>query len=467
MCGSPSSRWRWCRRARGHDIAQRTTPGCVRERQRVSGFPFLGAGGRNPLNFAVELRRPVPDKQDNMSEQNLATATGIRVVVQQPALPKYRVPVFRELAGREGMQIRLFYGEVPFLTNVEPDGFDGAHVPMWRKTVLGHPIIWHTPQWKYATREHADVLVLTWDVHYASLVPALLRAKANGVPTILWGHGMSKHDSGLRALPRRTVAGLATALMFYNHTAAKRYVEAGWNAKRIFVALNSLDQGPIQEARGNWLGRREELEAFAQREGLTPGPVIIFVSRLEIDNRVDWLLEAGAKLKGVYPHLRIVVVGKGPDEPRLRELVGRLEMEEHAKFTGAIYEEEKLAPWMLNANVFCYPTNIGLSILHGLGYGLPVVTSDRTESQNPEIEALSPAENGMLYKHGDTDALAGALRQIIDDRELAGRLSAGALATVMERFNLKKMVDGFEAAIRYAHQQGSGVMSQRSGKELE
>ncbi|MCY2952919.1 MAG: glycosyltransferase family 4 protein [Planctomycetota bacterium] len=401
-----------------------------------------------------------------MSEQN-SKATGIRVAVQQPALPKYRVPVFRELAGREGIRMTLYYGDVPGLSNVEPAGFEGVHVPMWRKTVMGHPVIWHSPQWEYATREQADVLVLSWDVHYVSLVPALLRAKANGVPTILWGHGYSKQEAGWRALPRRKLAELATALMFYNHTAAKRYVEAGWNAKRIYVALNSLDQGPIQEVRGKWLGRREELEAFAQREGLTPGPVIIFVSRLEIDNRVDWLLEAAAKLKGVYPHLRIVVVGKGPDEPRLRELVGRLEMEEHAKFTGAIYEEEKLAPWMLSANVFCYPTNIGLSILHGLGYGLPVVTSDRTELQGPEIEALSPAENGMLYKHGDTGALAGALRQIIDDRELAGRLSAGALATVMERFNLKKMVDGFEAAIRYAHQQGSGVTSQRSGQELE
>ena len=383
-----------------------------------------------------------------MTEQDSSPRV-IRVVVQQPALPKYRVPVFRELAGRKGLQIRLIFGNVPFLANVEPDGFEGVHVPVWRKTVLGHPIIWHSPQWKYATREHADVLVLTWDVHYASLVPALLRAKANGVATILWGHGVSKRDSGLRAWPRRTVAGLATALLFYSQTVARQYVERGFKAERVFVAQNSLDQTPIQEAKGQWQGRPEELEAFAQREGLRPGPVIIFVSRLEVENRVDWLLEAGAKLVGDHPHLRIVVVGKGRGEQGLRETAKSLGIEKHVRFTGAIYEEQKLAPWFLAANVFCYPTNIGLSILHAFGYGLPVVTSDRIESQNPEIEALAPGENGMTFAHGDTEALTGALRRILEDRELARQMSRGALATVADRFSLAKMVDGFEAAIRY------------------
>ncbi len=404
---------------------------------------------------AVELGRLVPDKQNSMTEQT-TKADGIRVIIQQPALPKYRVPIFRELARRSGIRMKLYYGQVPGLNNVEPSGFEAEHVPMWRKTLLSHPLIWHAPQWRYATGEHADVLVLSWDVHYLSLVPAMLRAKANGVATILWGHGYSKREASWRAVPRQGLARLATALMFYNHTAAGAYVEAGWDPGRIHVALNSLDQSPIQEARSRWLGRSGDLDAFASAEGLRPGPVVIFVSRLEIDNRVDWLIEAGARLREAFPALRIVVVGKGPDEGRLGEIVRRLGMQKHVRFTGAIYDEDKLAPWMLSANVFCYPTNIGLSILHGLGYGLPVVTSDRTESQNPEIEALEPGRNGMLYKHADTESLAAVLRQIIEDRALAQRLSAGALATVRERFNLTKMVDGIEGAIRYAYSQKAG-----------
>ena len=375
----------------------------------------------------------------------------IRVIVQQPALPKYRVPVFRELARRPGIRLTVYYGQVPFLANAQPDGFEAVYAPLWRKKFGRHPLNWHAPQWRFASGKDADVLVMTWDVHYITLVPALLRARLHGVPTILWGHGYSKHESRWRPWPRRKVAELATALLFYNHTAANRYLADGWDPKRIYVALNSLDQTPIQQARASWLNRPRELEAFAQQEGLRPGPVVIFVSRLEMANQVDWLFRAGVKLLQVYPHLRIVIVGKGPDESRLREISSSLGLDAHVRFTGPIYEDEKLAPWMLSAKVFCYPTNIGLSILHGLGYALPVLTSDRTEAQNPEIEALVPGENGLVYAHGDIDDLAAKLQRIIDDRELAARLSDGALKTVMDRFNHQRMVDGYEAAIRYAY----------------
>ena len=126
-----------------------------------------------------------------------------------------------------------------------------------------------------------------------------------------------------------------------------------------------------------------------------------------------------------------------------------------ASATSAIarYNEEALAPWFLCADAFCYPANIGLSILHAFGYGLPVVTSDRVEAQNPEIEALRHEENGLLYADGDARALAGALKMLFDDRGLRQRLSRAARATVCDRYNIARMVDGMEAAVRCAGQE--------------
>ena len=42
---------------------------------------------------------------------NIGTTQPIRVVIQQPALPKYRVPVFRELAKRPDIDLTLYFGE--------------------------------------------------------------------------------------------------------------------------------------------------------------------------------------------------------------------------------------------------------------------------------------------------------------------------------------------------------------------
>jgi len=372
----------------------------------------------------------------------------IRVVIQQPALPKYRVAVFRELAGRSGIDLKVIYADSSGVPSVDAMGFDARCVAMREGRLVGRPVYWHTPQWGCASSKTTDVLILTWNLHFASLVPALLRAKINGVKTILWGHGCSKQEAGWRAWLREKVAGLATALLFYNHTVADRFIADGWDRERVYVGLNSLDQREIQEVRESWVDRADDLEAFRRREGLSAGPMVLFVSRLEAANRVDLLIHALSELAEDYPGLQVVIIGKGDEEGSLRSYARSQGVEDRVRFLGAIYDEKALGPWFMLADVYCYPVNIGLSLLHAFGYGLPVVTSDRTEAQNPEIEALRNGENGLVYRDGDASSLAKVLRRVFDDRGLAKRLSAGALSTVMEGFTLRKMVDGMEAAVR-------------------
>jgi glycosyltransferase involved in cell wall biosynthesis len=261
----------------------------------------------------------------------------IRLVIQQPSLARYRVPVFRELAGRPGIQLKVVYSTSLNLPNVEPEGFEAEHVPMWRRCIGREPVYWHSPQVRYATRRRADVLMMNWDVHYLSMVPGLLRARAAGVPTVLWGHGYSKQERPARRWLRQSVARLATALVFYNRGTAEAYVREGWDPRRVFVALNALDQGPIQAARADWLGRPGDLAAFRREQGLDGGgPVVLFVSRLDADNRVDLLLQAAARLVGRHGGLRVVIVGKGPDQPRLERMAGELGLRDRVRFTGAI-----------------------------------------------------------------------------------------------------------------------------------
>ncbi len=373
----------------------------------------------------------------------------IRVTIQHPFLSHYRVPVFRELAARPGIKLLVVYGDTPGMPNVEPDGFAGRFETIEMKSLMGRSLLWVGSQIRYATKKNTDVLILTWNVRYLSLIPALIRARLTGVRTILWGHGYSKTETGLRSLYRRWVARLGSALLLYNHTSAAQFREFGWPADRVYVGLNSLDQTPMREASEAWADAPQKLEDFRIEKGFDQGPTILFVSRFDPENRLDLLVEAVAKLTEKYPHLQALIVGKGDDErQRLEELGESLGVRDRIRFLGAIYGEEKLAPYFLFSDVFCYPANIGLSILHAFGYGLPVVTSDHIAGQNPEIEALRPGENGLLYRHGDADSLAEALDQIFSDKDAARRMSEQALATVDNLFNIDTMVNGIEDSIR-------------------
>ncbi len=374
----------------------------------------------------------------------------IRLVIQQPSLAKYRVPVFRELAQSPDIDLKLLYGARPDLPNVEAEGFKAEPVDLWQKKIRGQQIFWHSAQWNAASRKHADVLILTWNPRYASLVPSLLKAKTNGVRTILWGHGYSKSENAVRRKVRESVAKLATALMFYNQRAANIYLKAGWNPDAIFVARNSLDQQPIRAARIAWQDRSTELEQFRRERNLELGPNILFVSRFDPANRLDLLVDAVARLATEFPHLQVNLIGRGEaEQERLQVLIARLGVSQRFRFVGPIYDEADLAPWFLSADVFCYPANIGLSILHAFGYGLPVVTSNELGGQNPEIEALKPGRNGLLYRHGSAEELANSLRTIFRNQELAQTMSAEALRTVKEEFSLDNMVGQMAAAVRY------------------
>ena len=181
---------------------------------------------------------------------------------------------------------------------------------------------------------------------------------------------------------------------------------------------------------------------------MTDGRTVLFVSRLD-GNRVDLLIDAAALLAEKMPDLTLVLIGKGDERPALEHRAADRGIAANVRFLGPVYGEPDLAPWFLCADAYCYPVNIGLSLMHAFGYGLPVVTSDRTESQNPEIEAFRDGENGLTYADGDPAALAAALGWLLDDPDLRGRLGREARRTVLEEFTLSNMVDGFVASAEY------------------
>lgn len=377
------------------------------------------------------------------------SAKALRVVIQQPSLAKYRVPVYRALAAEPGVDLTVVYGEDPGIPNVEPDGFAARFEPHRHIRVLGRTVFeWSGAQLKYADASRADVLVMVWNTRWLSLPLALRKARRNGVRTVVWGHGYSKNEAPWRATLRRRVANMADAVLFYSQSVADRYVAEGFPADKVFVAPNSLDQAPIRAAKRAWEADHARLAAFrAEHEMTKETENLLFVSRLDPANGLDLALRAVAELAPTRPHLRLNLIGKGEEEQaRLEALAAELNVAGRVHFLGAIYSENALAPWFLTADLFVYPQNVGLSLLHAFGYGVPVVTSDDLASQNPEVEALADGENGAFYAHGRPETLAETLARLLDDRPgLAGR-SVAAAATTRDGYNIPTMVAGFRAS---------------------
>lgn len=373
------------------------------------------------------------------------------ITITQPALHKYRTAVFAQLAERTGKRVRVICGGVAGGVDADDLPFELRVAPLRTMRVLGHEFYWFAEQIRAAADPANHALLLTWNSRFLSLLPAMRRARRNRVPVVLWGHAHSKREGRVRRRLRNWFGQQADALLCYDNRSAERLRSEVSDPQRVFVAQNALDQQPIQQARQWWLDRPDELQRFQQQRDLTGRDVVLFVSRLTPENRLDLLIEAAAALRDRRPNLCVVIIGGNDEEKsRLEAIAGRLNVGDVVRFIGPEYGEPNLAPWFLSAKVYGYPANIGLSLLHAFGYGLPVVTSDRLDLAGPEITAFEHEGNGLVFAHGDAAALAETLGRLLADQTLRQALSRRAHETVMQQFTVQRMVDGMVEAIACA-----------------
>jgi glycosyltransferase involved in cell wall biosynthesis len=376
-----------------------------------------------------------------------------RVAICQPLIPHYRVPVFNRLAREYDIELTVFSGlhEGSLRTAEGRDSFEFVFVPDQVKTPgLGRfRFKYQDSNLTVVDRRYFDLVILCWDAHYLSLWLALIRARIRkGPPVILWGHGVSKRDNWVRRSLRNFLGRQADAVLLYTRAVAERLVEKhGFCKERVFVAQNALDQAPIQKAREQWEANPERLAEFRYRYKLDPRYTLVFVSRLEPDNGLDRLMKGFHILREKRPEAKLAIIGDGSDRQRLECLAREYGMAESVIFAGALYQEEDIAPWMLSAAAFCYPKNIGLSLLHAFGYGLPVVTSDHLQGHSPEIEALVPGINGLFYRDGDAEHMAEQCLYLMEHPMERETLAENARRTVLEDYTLSNMLRGFGEVI--------------------
>lgn len=165
----------------------------------------------------------------------------------------------------------------------------------------------------------------------------------------------------------------------------------------------------------------------------------VTVGRLVPWKRVEQVLEAVA---GV-PELGLIVVGDGPERPRLERLAASLGLSGRVWFAGARRREETLG-LMMACDVFVLnSTYEGLPhvVLEAMALGLPVVAS--AVGGTPEL--IQDGSNGLLIP-AKGDGLAGALARLVADSGMRKRLSEGARRTAAA-FGFASMLEATERVL--------------------
>lgn len=369
----------------------------------------------------TELYKKQCGKEKLISSNSLRR---LRVVLLQPFLSHYREPIYNLLCRQEYPNPKYsFLSDIVSNNGIKTIDFQKSRIAPpsgglhWQKVSnvwFGKVFLWQSAAIRLALDKDVDCIIFLGTMYHFSTWIGAIIARIRGKRVLMWTHGYLREEKGIKGWIREKFYKLSDGLLLYGNRARQLLCKRGFDPECLYVVYNSLNHEEQCKVRDNCSA--EVLKGIRQKLFLHSDlPVLIFVGRLTPQKKLPMLIEAAHILKKKGIELNILFVGDGPERKNLEQLVLSYSMTSNVVFYGACYAEEELGPLFMLSDLCVAPGEIGLTCMHALAYGIPVVTHDNPDLQMPEWEAIQPGITGELFRYGDVHDLA---RVIADWLEL-------------------------------------------------
>jgi len=185
---------------------------------------------------------------------------------------------------------------------------------------------------------------------------------------------------------------------------------------------------------------------FRRLLALESRPVIGTLSRLVERKGFDTVLRAMPRVLEEFPDALYLVVGDGPDRPRLEALTRKLGIGDSVHFAGAA-DEESLAAWFRTLDVFVMPSREIASSGHVEGFGIVFLEAGACGRpvlggrSGGVVEAVQDGVSGRLVNPGDPEDLAQALLGMLRDPHQARAMGRAGRLRVEREFAWEKVLE--------------------------
>lgn len=250
--------------------------------------------------------------------------------------------------------------------------------------------------------------------HHLAALGGLL-ARTTGLPYVLTLHSPVK-----RPVPyqRRHLKG-AVAI-------SQRVRESAVNTgrlprERVHIIENGVATDPTPPARND----------------TSPIPVVGTMGRLEKDRGIKYFIRAARELVARKVQAHFLVVGSGPDEPKIRRLVRKSGITEHITIVPAPCDPKNLAAPM---DIFVCPDlseGFGIFLLHAMAHAVPVVAS----AAGGVFSLITDGETGLIVPKREVALFADKIQALLKDRAFAEKIGIAGFQLVRTRFPVQKTLE--------------------------
>jgi phosphatidylinositol alpha-1,6-mannosyltransferase len=179
-----------------------------------------------------------------------------------------------------------------------------------------------------------------------------------------------------------------------------------------------------------------------RRYGLAGRKVLLTVARLCPRKGHDKVIRAIAKLSDEFHDLTYLIVGLGPEQKKLRQLVADLGLDDIVKFTGYVPDDElndfyNLCDVFVMANQKQEDGDIegfGMVLLEANAVGKPVIAGSSGGTADSVLDGIT----GYRVNVENIHELTAAIRRLLTNPGLCGRVGKAGLQRAREEFGWDK-----------------------------
>lgn len=250
--------------------------------------------------------------------------------------------------------------------------------------------------------------------HLYLLPAAWLLARLRGARLALIIHGLEAWERSHKPLVN-LLARFVDAFISVSRLSAERFIR--WSKvpmARAFILPNCVDLNHFQP--------QPRDAALIERHALQSSKVILTVGRLAAQERYkgfDEVIEIMPQLVRRFSTLKYLIVGDGPDRPRLEAKARTLGVSQHVVFAGYVPESDKVAYYNL-ADAYVMPSfgeGFGIVLIEAVACGIPVIGSRVDGSR----EALLDGQLGRLVDPRNQEELLKEVTAVLGNRSFHQR----------------------------------------------
>ena len=221
----------------------------------------------------------------------------------------------------------------------------------------------------------------------------------------------------------RELAERATLFLCVSNFIRRQAIEAGFPAEKLLVHYIGIDR-----------------TLFVPPPAPATAESVLFVGRLVEMKGGEYLLRAMQKVQSKRPACELTIVGDGPLRAELERLAAELQV--HCKFLG-VQPAATIRQMLPKSRLFCLPSVTTASgdreglptvLIEAQAMGVPVVSTFHSGIPEGVIDGVT----GTLVRERDTEGLAAAILQLLEDRDLWQRYHLATQDHIDATFDLHR-----------------------------